>query len=114
MVKRLKNTNKDMKQQIKINESQLREIIKESITNILQEGVIISNERVAPNSNVYYGEDKMSFFACDKMANVFRRLPTLAKAKACAQELYQAEQARERERIDMFRRNAGPAMQGKF
>ena len=104
----------DMAQQQVINENMLRQIIRESLKQIVKENVIKSRQSMGEGSNVYYGEDEMSFFAADYKANVFRRLPTLAKAKACAQELYQAEQARERKRIDMFRRNAGPAMQGKF
>ena len=82
---------------MKINEKQLRTIIRESISKVLNENVIISKNQMGEGSNVYYGQDKFSYFAADYFANTFRRFPNEQQAKAFAEELYKQEQIRKRE-----------------
>ena len=83
---------------MKINEKQLRTIIRESINRVLNEsGVIISKNQMGEGSNVYYGQDKFSYFAADYLANTFRRFPNERQAKAFAEELYKQEQIRKRD-----------------
>ena len=83
---------------MKINEKQLRTIIRESLNRVLNEsGVIISKNQMGEGSNVYYGQDKLSYFAADYMANTFRRFYNEQQAKEFAEELYKQEQIRKRE-----------------
>lgn len=87
----------------KLNESQLRNIIKESIKKVLKESVIKSMEFLDKNENVCYGEDEMSFFAANYLRNEFRRFPDIAQAKACAQEMLQREKRQRAEEMSGLR-----------
>ena len=91
------------KQTIKLKESQLRQMIQESIKKILKESVIKSREFLDSGENVCYGEDEMSFFAANYLRKEFRRFPNIAQAKACAQEMLQREKQRRAEEMSGLR-----------
>ena len=77
-----------MKKTVRINESKLRQIIKESISEILKEEVfVLSQHSFEPMGTITWGQDSLGFFVCDKRNNSCKRFDNEEEAKRYAEQL---------------------------